>query len=61
MVLKKIQYKEKDGKMWYDFGTRKLETWKDAYELEKVAKKGFPQRKFRVKNKYNYKKKGGNK
>ena len=52
MVLKKIQFKEKGGKRYYDFSTRKLETLKEAIALKKRAEKDFPQRTFRVKKKY---------
>jgi len=52
MVLKKIQFKEKSGKRYYDFSTRKLETLKEAIMLKQRAEKDFPQRKFKIKNKY---------
>ena len=52
MVLRKIQFKEKGGKRYYDFSTRKLETLEEAKKLKRKAMKDFPQRTFRIKKKY---------
>ena len=52
MVLRKIQFRKKGQKRYYDFSTRRLESLKEAISLKKRAEKDFPQRVFRIKKKY---------
>lgn len=43
-----IKFREKGGKRFFNLSHRKLTSKKDALKLLKVAKKDFPDRKFKL-------------